>query len=163
LATDAKVTAKQAEVLRLVRKHKTSKEIGLILGISHYTVDKHIQTACRTLGVDSRRDAAFMFASDSPPESLVTQSFGIDFHEAHPADTVVPLGSFATSVDSSFGRAREPWNTAGYGGNTLRVLGGISEKVRRSILIVAFSLLILTFGTLFLTVLQSLTEFVRHM
>lgn len=54
----AVLTAKQREVLDLVLKHKSSKEIARTLGISHYTVDQRITAARQKLGVKSRGELA---------------------------------------------------------------------------------------------------------
>lgn len=48
----------QREVLRLVNRHMTSKEIARALGIAEDTVDQRVSAAMRKLRVTSRRDAA---------------------------------------------------------------------------------------------------------
>ena len=48
--------------LRHVFAHKTSKEIAPLLGIEPGSVDQHIKTAMRTLGVGDRRSAARLLA-----------------------------------------------------------------------------------------------------
>jgi DNA-binding CsgD family transcriptional regulator len=163
MSVRGKITAKQAQVLNLVLKHMTSKEIALKLGISPYTVDKHIQTACRTLGVENRREAALFIANDLPPEPLVTQSLGIASEPRSGATTIAQPEISRSQIGNHEPMIREPWDTRGYGSKTLWVLHDASERTRRLVLIVIFSLLILTFGTLFVTVLNSLTEFVRQM
>lgn len=54
----AKLTEGQCECLRLVFAHKSSKEIAIQLGKSPFTIDKRIERAIRTLGVDNRIEAA---------------------------------------------------------------------------------------------------------
>lgn len=54
----ARLTEGQCECLRLVFAHKSSKEIAIALGKSPFTIDKRIERAIRTLGVDSRIEAA---------------------------------------------------------------------------------------------------------
>jgi hypothetical protein len=48
----------QLEVLRLVNRHLSSKEIAAHLGISSHTVDQRVRGAIRTLGVSRRSEAA---------------------------------------------------------------------------------------------------------
>ncbi len=46
--------------LRLVVEAKTNGEIGMLLGISEKTVEKHLDTIFRKLGVASRVEAAVL-------------------------------------------------------------------------------------------------------
>jgi DNA-binding CsgD family transcriptional regulator len=48
------MTGRQSEVLSWVAAGKTNVEIGLILGISSRTVQKHLETIYRLLGVETR-------------------------------------------------------------------------------------------------------------
>jgi DNA-binding CsgD family transcriptional regulator len=57
-----KLTEGQRECLRLVLAHKSSKEIARLLGKSRFTIDKRIERALRTLGVESRTEAALLLA-----------------------------------------------------------------------------------------------------
>jgi DNA-binding CsgD family transcriptional regulator len=52
------LTARQAEVLRLVATGLSERDIADRLGISHRTVQKHLERAYRELGVTSRSAAA---------------------------------------------------------------------------------------------------------
>lgn len=52
------LTAKQREVLDLVLRHKSSKEIARALNISPYTVDQRIAAARQKLGASSRGELA---------------------------------------------------------------------------------------------------------
>lgn len=69
----AQLTEKQRECLRLVWRHRESKEIARDLGISPHSVDGRIKTAMRALGVDDRYEAARLLAifeghgTDQPP------------------------------------------------------------------------------------------------
>ncbi|HYI63351.1 MAG TPA: helix-turn-helix transcriptional regulator [Allosphingosinicella sp.] len=58
----ARLTEQQRVCLRLVYAHMTSKEIAPHLGIEPGSVDQHIKTAMRTLGVADRRAAAKLLA-----------------------------------------------------------------------------------------------------
>jgi len=58
----ARLTEQQRLCLRLVYAHMTSKEIAPHLGIEPGSVDQHIKTAMRVLGVGDRRSAARMLA-----------------------------------------------------------------------------------------------------
>lgn len=54
----ARLSRGQFEVLRLVNRHLSSKEIAAQLGISSHTVDQRVRGAIRTLGVSRRSEAA---------------------------------------------------------------------------------------------------------
>jgi DNA-binding CsgD family transcriptional regulator len=51
------VTDREHEVLRWVAAGKTDRDIGDILGISHRTVHKHLQSVYAKLGVETRTAA----------------------------------------------------------------------------------------------------------
>lgn len=59
-AACASLTDGQRRCLRLVRQHKTSKEIARILGISRFTVDQRVERACQMLGAGKRTEAALI-------------------------------------------------------------------------------------------------------
>jgi len=52
------LTGREAEVLAWVAQGKTNSTIGLILGISPRTVQKHLERTFHKLGVESRTAAA---------------------------------------------------------------------------------------------------------
>ncbi len=56
----ADLTQREMDVLRLVVEAKTNGEIGVQLGISEKTVEKHLDTIFRKLGVASRVEAAVL-------------------------------------------------------------------------------------------------------
>ena len=56
----ADLTRRELDVLRLVVEAKTNGEIGMTLGISEKTVEKHLDTIFRKLGVTSRVEAAVL-------------------------------------------------------------------------------------------------------
>lgn len=60
------LTQRQIECLVLVHQHRTSKEIGIRLGISPHTVDQHIRSAMRTFGCKNRFHAADLVAVRPP-------------------------------------------------------------------------------------------------
>ena len=55
------LTAKQRAVMDLLIEHKTSKEIGRLLGISPHTVDQRIHFARERLGARTRGEAAAVY------------------------------------------------------------------------------------------------------
>lgn len=59
----AKLTDGQRTCLRMVLLHKSSKDIGRSLGISHHSVDQRLRVAMKTLVVTSRLDAARCLAA----------------------------------------------------------------------------------------------------
>lgn len=69
-----RLTPMEAACLRRVRDGLQSKEIALELGRSAKTIDKHIENACRKLGVSSRRQAARLYF-----EPLRDDSVGASF------------------------------------------------------------------------------------
>ena len=52
------LTAREAEVLRWIAAGKSDRQIGLILGMSPRTVQKHLQHLYEKLGVENRTAAA---------------------------------------------------------------------------------------------------------
>lgn len=73
----ARLTEKQRVCLRMVYMHRSSKEIARELGIGSDAVDQRLKTAMRTLGVESRVDAACILARHEgaePYQRLVYQS-----------------------------------------------------------------------------------------
>ncbi len=55
---DSGLTGREAEVLRWIREGKTDREVAEILGISHRTVQKHVERLLVKMGVESRLAAA---------------------------------------------------------------------------------------------------------
>lgn len=55
---DAALTPREAEVLSWLAKGKTNRDIGDILGMSHRTVNKHLEHVYEKLGVETRTAAA---------------------------------------------------------------------------------------------------------
>ena len=54
------LTEREVEVLRLVAEGKTNRQIGVALGISEKTVEKHLRGLFAKLGVASRVEAAVL-------------------------------------------------------------------------------------------------------
>ena len=67
------LTSRELEVLSLVVDGKTNNQIGLSLGISAKTVEKHLHAIFRKVGVVSRVEAAILAVQ----ESLVKKDFNI--------------------------------------------------------------------------------------
>ena len=51
------MTAREVEVLKLVAKGNTNREIATALVISEHTVARHVQNICAKIGVSSRTAA----------------------------------------------------------------------------------------------------------
>ena len=93
----ADLSSAQCDCLRLVAEHRSSKEIARLLMISPHTVDQRLKRATNILAVDSRFEAARMFASYERAnglephiyESLVYQSSGLPLYP-DPAQMVEP-------------------------------------------------------------------------
>jgi CheY-like chemotaxis protein/DNA-binding CsgD family transcriptional regulator len=58
LAASVQITSREAEVLYWVIRGKTNRDIGDILGISHRTINKHMEHLFEKLGVETRTAAA---------------------------------------------------------------------------------------------------------
>ncbi len=56
---EANLTARELELLKLLAKGLSNKEVALALEISHYTVGDHIKAIYRKLAVRSRGEAVF--------------------------------------------------------------------------------------------------------
>lgn len=56
--TNAALTPRETEVLSWLAKGKTNRDIGDILGMSHRTVNKHLEHVFEKLGVETRAAAA---------------------------------------------------------------------------------------------------------
>lgn len=59
------LTPRESEVLRWVRAGKRNSEIGIILGISERTIEKHVERLLAKLGVETRSAAIAMMAPAS--------------------------------------------------------------------------------------------------
>jgi DNA-binding CsgD family transcriptional regulator len=69
----ARLSPGQVEVLLLVDRHHSSKEIAARLGISHHTVDQRIRGALDKLGVERRGEAARMVGEALSPQDPIYQ------------------------------------------------------------------------------------------
>src|SRR3954465_4436064 len=93
--------------LRRVFDRLRPKEIGRELGISHHTVNGHLQQAMRKLGATSSLEAARLcHAADqiSAPEKITGYPFGVEF--SHVSSDLAPSqqGTSHDRVrDSAFG------------------------------------------------------------
>ena len=92
----------QRDCLRLVYEHMTSKDIARVLGVSPHTVDMRLRTAMRTLGVDSRIDAARRLidseAGTNPYQPLIYQSPELG---GSPETAIMGSPASATSDDNA--------------------------------------------------------------
>ena len=61
------LTSRETEVARWLAQGKTNLEIGLILAISRRTVEKHVESILRKLGVENRVAAAVLISRAVPP------------------------------------------------------------------------------------------------
>ncbi|MFK0312183.1 response regulator transcription factor [Pseudomonas sp. NPDC090233] len=55
-----KITDRESDVIRLLGQGMTNKQIGLQLGISHYTVRDHISSMLKKLNMNSRVELAIL-------------------------------------------------------------------------------------------------------
>jgi DNA-binding CsgD family transcriptional regulator len=54
---EVRLSPRQVECLFWVQEGKSSRDIGVILGISHRMVERHVFRACQKLGVRTRLQA----------------------------------------------------------------------------------------------------------
>lgn len=80
-SNDPEVTLspRQVECLFWVQEGKSSRDIGVILGVSHRIVERHVFRACQKLGVRTRLQAvirarALGLIADPPARSLPRRS-----------------------------------------------------------------------------------------
>ncbi|MEA3043141.1 MAG: hypothetical protein QOH47_979 [Sphingomonadales bacterium] len=87
----ARLTEKQRACLRLVNRHKSSKMIAPLLGITPEAVDQRLKTAVRILGVASRYEAALLLAEHEGGQTYERTVYGAP-DIAAPADpaTIAP-------------------------------------------------------------------------
>jgi DNA-binding CsgD family transcriptional regulator len=113
------LTDRERQCLRLVFERLRPKEIGRELGISHHTVNGHLQQAMRKLGATSSLEAArLLHAADhiSAPENVTGYPFGVEFgpvsSSLHPSQHGAGHERAGDRVrDSAFG---ERWATGGF-------------------------------------------------
>ena len=68
----AALTPREAEVLSWIAKGKTNRDVGDILGMSHRTVNKHLEHVFQKLGVETRAAAAALASRAWPDGSVQT-------------------------------------------------------------------------------------------
>jgi len=61
----AGLSKRECDVLSCLQKGLSNKEIGMMLGISHRTVQKHLQRVYQHLGVESRVEAVVIMQRSS--------------------------------------------------------------------------------------------------
>ncbi|PIB92162.1 hypothetical protein CSW62_11625 [Caulobacter sp. FWC2] len=93
----APLSDRQRQILRLVARGRTSKEIALAIGLSPHGVDMSLRKSCERLGVANRREAARLLEAH---ESSINDTY---YGSADLSDTPPPLPS------------REPFGEEGHG------------------------------------------------
>lgn len=120
-----RLTPTERECLSLVRQGFQSKEIAELTGKAPKTIDKHIENACRKLGVSNRRQAARLLSTQdqlpSPPplrNDAVEAPFPI-------APQIVGAPDGATEGGANAANARtSPLPDLGGNGGDIRRAGG---------------------------------------
>jgi DNA-binding CsgD family transcriptional regulator len=115
----ARLSRGQVEVLRLVNRHLSSKEIAAELGISSYTVDQRVRGAIKTLGVSRRSEAARMIdrytqatggspgpQTQPPSASLVERPQPSDQHGSAAYQRLIHQ---APHIDANLDQAQSEW------------------------------------------------------
>lgn len=63
------LTARQVEILKLLRLNMSNKEIGRKLDLSHFTVRNHVSQLMKRFNVRSRREVALLGATEQRAEN----------------------------------------------------------------------------------------------
>ncbi len=79
---------KQRQVLDLLIQYKTSKEIAIIIGISHHTVDQHIHASKIKLGALHRNELARFY------RQLVSMCQQATYEDSRIAKPAMPFDDF---------------------------------------------------------------------
>jgi DNA-binding CsgD family transcriptional regulator len=102
-----RLTEQQRICLRHVYAHKTSKEIAPLLGIEPGSVDQHIKTAMRTLGVGDRRSAARLLAEHEgraearhPVPAEPAPDYQLLVYQSPELVTAADTGTFGLPIES---------------------------------------------------------------
>ena len=91
----AKLTERQLECLQLVVDRKSSKEIARILGVSKSAVDQRIKSACLTLGVSTRDQAAvWLVQHQQACDQIPCDTVGVS-HRPNPDKVIEHFGGDA--------------------------------------------------------------------
>ena len=109
------LTERERQCLRLVFDRLRPKEIGRELGISHHTVNGHLQQAMRKLGATSSLEAARLcHAADrqSAPEKITGYPFGVEF--GHVSSDLNPSQQGASHDRVRDGAFGERWATGAF-------------------------------------------------
>lgn len=142
------LTARQREVLGLVARGHSSKEIGRALGVSPKTIDRHVEVINQRLGMDSRSASARLY---------------IDWTSAHGEE--LPLGMAALAISAtepaSLVAGGVAADAAKIGWWRLPALGG--KRQRRSVVETGFDVLkVSAFGLVAVTALLLLATGLMH-
>ncbi|MET4684509.1 helix-turn-helix domain-containing protein [Brevundimonas faecalis] len=121
----ARLTPTERECLSLVGQGYQSKEIAGFTGKSPKTIDKHIENACRKLGVQNRRQAARLLTSSDIRSDVVEAPFPVADPTAFATDDLAKGGVNAADARTS------PFPDLGRGGGDIRRAGG-DERAERS-------------------------------
>jgi DNA-binding CsgD family transcriptional regulator len=93
------LTERERECLRLVGLGHESKDIARVLGCSPHTVDTHIRSASRKLGVSRRKEAArLLAASEAGPPTQWLSSPSQALHDTPPRPAMEDQGCWPEPV-----------------------------------------------------------------
>lgn len=184
-----RLTAKQCECLELVLQHQTSKQIAQSLGISPHTVNQRLDSARRVLGAATRLDAAVLYArikgipetfvyegegviefGRSPPDSMakipyrtVHEPFLLHGAETDPVSQCQPVNEPVLQLAEAHPQELlPPWEQGALIRPFAGPLAGTSETVRRLVMILGLSVLMMMVVIVGLAVGQSLTGLLGH-
>lgn len=154
------LTVKQRECLLLVSQGYSSKHIAIELGISRHTVDQRLDTARRSLGVATRRDAARKFAqSNRAPQPSIYEPIRIDDHSFGRHVNPATLGEATMILEEMvpFG-IHAPWAELEAERVAGAIFGGLTETTKRLVIIMLLTLGILMVMLAGIAVASSLTH-----
>jgi DNA-binding CsgD family transcriptional regulator len=113
----ARLSERQKDCLRLVAAHLTSKQIARELGVSRFTVDQRLDTARRTLGVSSRKEAALLFAQFESADGNISERFVYEPNPLASRPDLAPLLTTEGNTGPSGGSDNHPNAHAGQRAN----------------------------------------------
>lgn len=118
----AQLSERQIEILRLVGRGLTSKEIARIVGLSPHGVDMSLRKACARLGVAGRRDAWRLLES---AETTINDRY---YGPAWVPDAPVRQAVTASADEGDYGQ-RDDDRSRGRGASLARGTSGVSEAL----------------------------------
>ena len=82
MANLSTLTQKERDVLLLLTKGLQSKQMGVLLGVSSYTVKQHLKNIYQKLGINSRCEAVMWLLQELYPTIIEIENIKNDINKA---------------------------------------------------------------------------------